>query len=142
MSGWNRSIIDEFRANQGRVGGPFKGAPLLLLHTTGAKIGRARINPVMYQAVGKDFAVFASKGGASTNPDWYQNLIANPLVTIEVGTQIVQVKARVANGEERERIWSQQKERYPAFASYERKTRRQIPVILLERMRETRPKGK
>jgi deazaflavin-dependent oxidoreductase (nitroreductase family) len=94
MSGWNQSIIDEFRANQGRVGGPFQGAPLLLLHTTGAKTGRARINPVMYQAVGKDFAVFASKGGASANPAWYQNLIANPLVTIEVGTQTLQVKAR------------------------------------------------
>src|SRR5437879_10932050 len=104
MADWNRRIIDEFRANGGKVGGPFAGAPLLLLHHIGAKSGIERVNPVMYQAVGDDLAVFASKGGAPSNPDWYRNLIATPIATVEVGTETFEVKARVAEGEERERI--------------------------------------
>ena len=132
-SDWNRSIIDEFRANSGKVGGQFEGAPLLLLHTTGAKTGKGRVNPVMYQADGDRLAVFASKGGAPTNPDWYHNLLANPRARVEVDDDAYDVLARVAKGDERERIWELQKERYPGFADYEKKTDRQIPVVILER---------
>jgi deazaflavin-dependent oxidoreductase (nitroreductase family) len=130
---WNTNIIEEFRANKGEVGGQFAGMPILLLHHTGAKTGTERVNPVAYQAVDGHFAVFASKGGAPTNPDWFHNVRANPDVTIEVGTETFPVRARVAEGEERDRIWTRQKERYPGFASYEQRTERQIPVIVLER---------
>jgi deazaflavin-dependent oxidoreductase (nitroreductase family) len=130
---WNTKIIEEFRANEGRVGGPFEGAPLLLLHTTGAKSGAERVHPVMYQADGDRLAVFASKAGAPTNPDWYHNLRANPTATVEVGTETFTVAAREAEGEERDRIWTRQKELVPGFADYEQKTTRQIPVVLLER---------
>src|SRR2546421_7940702 len=92
---WNRKIIDEFRANHGRIGGPFEGAPMLLLHSTGAKTGKERVNPMMYQQVDKDLAVFASKAGAPTNPDWYHNLLANPRARVEVGTDTYEVQARV-----------------------------------------------
>jgi deazaflavin-dependent oxidoreductase (nitroreductase family) len=132
MNDWNAKTIEEFRANGGKVGGNFEGAPLLLLHHIGAKTGTERVNPVMYQAVGRDYAVFASKGGAPTNPDWYHNLLANPDATIEIGAGTKAVHARVAEGDERERIWSTQKERYPGFAEYEAKTTRQIPVVILE----------
>lgn len=131
MSDWNAAIIKEFRENEGKVGGPFEGAPLLLLHHVGARSGQERVSPVMYQAVGQDYAVFASKAGAPTNPDWYHNLVANPKASVEVGTDTVEVTARVAEGEERERIWSKQKADYPGFAEYEEKTTRQIPVVIL-----------
>ena len=131
MSDWNEKIIAEFRANGGKVGGNFEGAPLLLLHTTGAKSGQERVNPMMYQAVGDGYAVFASKAGADTNPDWYHNLKANPEATAEVGTDTVEVTARVLDQEEREPIWQEQKSRYPGFADYETKTSRVIPVVLL-----------
>ena len=133
---WNAHIIEEFRANEGRVGGPFEGRPILLLHHRGAKTGTERINPVAYQAVGDDFAVFASKGGHPAHPDWYHNLVANPEVTVEVGTETFPVHAHVAEGEERERIWSKQKSVWPGFAEYEEKTKgvREIPVIVLERV--------
>jgi deazaflavin-dependent oxidoreductase (nitroreductase family) len=133
MSDWNRPIIDEFRSNEGRVGGRFQGAPMLLLHSFGRKTGKERVNPVVYQPIGVNFAVFASKGGAPTNPDWYRNLVANPEVKIEVGTDVVSVKARVAQGEERDEIWERQKKVMPGFAEYEKRTPRQIPVIILER---------
>jgi deazaflavin-dependent oxidoreductase (nitroreductase family) len=133
MSDWNAAIIDEFRANGGKLGGNFEGAPMLLLHSTGARSGQERVAPMMYQEVGDDLAVFASKAGAPTNPDWYHNLVANPDATIEIGTETVPVRARVAEGEERERIWETQKERYPGFAEYEEKTDRIIPVVILER---------
>jgi deazaflavin-dependent oxidoreductase (nitroreductase family) len=128
---WNTAIIEEFRANDGNVGGNFKGAPLLLLHSKGAKTGQERVNPMMYQKVGDSYAVFASKGGMPTNPDWYHNLVANPEATVEVGTETVPVTARVATGDERERIWSKQKSDYSGFADYENKTTRQIPVVIL-----------
>ncbi|MGI8492122.1 MAG: nitroreductase family deazaflavin-dependent oxidoreductase [Acidimicrobiales bacterium] len=130
---WNQKIIEEFRGHGGKVGGDFEGAPLLLLHTKGAKTGQERVNPVMYQPYGEAMAVFASKAGAPTNPDWYHNLIANPEATVEVGPETVKVRARVADGEEREKIWSRQKRDYPGFAEYEEKTTRQIPVVVLER---------
>ena len=130
---WNARIIEEFRANEGPVGGPFHGHPLLLLHHRGAKSGVERVNPLAYQDLGKGaVAVFASKGGALTNPDWYHNVQANPDVTVEIGTKTYPARARVAQGEEHERIWERQKQLMPGFADYERKTSRTIPVIVLE----------
>jgi len=128
---WNTKIIEEFRSNAGKVGGQFEGAPLLLLHSTGAKSGAERVNPVMYQQVGSDLAVFASRAGAPTNPDWYHNLTANPLAKVEVGTETFEVTARVAESDEREHIWTKQKADYPGFAEYEKATSRQIPVVIL-----------
>jgi deazaflavin-dependent oxidoreductase (nitroreductase family) len=129
---WNSKIIAEFRANEGKVGGQFEGAPLLLLHTVGAKSGQPRVNPVAYQDLGDGVAVFASKAGAPTNPDWYYNLLAHPQVTAEIGTETRPFVARVAEGAERERIWAAQKSANPGFAEYERKTTRQIPVVILQ----------
>jgi deazaflavin-dependent oxidoreductase (nitroreductase family) len=131
---WNSKIIEEFRANGGRVGGQFEGFPLLLLHTTGARTGQERVNPVAYRRAGDNYAVFASKGGAPHNPDWYHNLVAHPAVRAEIGTQTLPFTARVAEGAEREEIWSAQKAEFPGFAEYETKTSRQIPVIVLERV--------
>ena len=133
MTNFNEQIIEEFRANGGRVGGSFKGAPLLLLHSTGARSGQERVNPVMYRKAGEAWAVFASKAGAPTNPDWYHNLRAHPDATIEVGTETITVRARVAEGPEREGIWAAHKGEWPGFAEYEQKTTRQIPVVILER---------
>ncbi len=129
---WNARIIAEFRANEGKVGGGFEGAPILLLHTTGAKTGHERVNPMMYRRVGQSYAVFASKAGAPTNPDWYHNLVANPAVRAEIGTQTLEFNARVAGSAERGPIWAAQKADYPGFAEYEAKTSRQIPVVILE----------
>ena len=133
VNDWNTAIIDEFRANGGKVGGRFEGAPMLLLHTTGAKSGIERVNPIVYQGLGGGrVAVFASKAGAPTHPDWYHNLTANPEVSIEIGTETRRCRAEVAAGEERETIWSRQKQRMPGFADYEKKTDREIPVVILE----------
>jgi len=129
---WNAKIIEEFRANAGKIGGQFEGAPLLLLHTTGARSGRERINPVMYRPEGEHLVVFASKAGAPTHPDWYHNLLADPDVTAEIGTETRRFRARVAGEDERERLWTLQKRDYPGFAEYEAKTDRQIPVVVLE----------
>ena len=131
---FNSKIIAEFRENEGKVGGPFQGAPLLLLHTTGAKSGRERVNPMMYQAIGDGFAVFASKGGAPTNPDWYHNVVANPHVKAEIGTDTIELTARVADDATRAPIWEAWKKANPGFADYEAKTTRQIPVVLLDRV--------
>jgi|SRR5579884_1988907 len=133
MSDWNTKIIEEFRANAGRVGGQFEGAPLLLLHSTGAKSGQERVHPMMYRPVDGAWAVFASKAGAPTNPDWYHNVLAHPEASIEVGAETIPVRARVAEGEERDAIWTAQKAEWPGFADYESKTARQIPVVVLER---------
>jgi deazaflavin-dependent oxidoreductase (nitroreductase family) len=132
---WNSKVIAEFRANDGKVGGQFEGAPILLLHTTGAKSGQERVHPMMYQQVGEGYAVFASKAGAPTNPDWYHNIVAHPSVQAEIGSQTLPLTARVAAGDEREQIWSAQKSAYPGFADYEQKTTRQIPVVILEAAR-------
>lgn len=130
---WNTKIIEEFRSNNGVVGGPFEGATLLLLHHKGAKSGTERVNPLAYQAVGNGYAVFASKGGAPTNPDWYYNLIANPDTVAEVGTETISVRARVLEAEQRNEVWSEQKRRAPGFAEYEKTAAgREIPVVLLE----------
>jgi deazaflavin-dependent oxidoreductase (nitroreductase family) len=134
MHDFNEKIIEEFRANDGVVGGAFEGAPMLLLHTTGAKSGQARISPLTYRDDDGRLVVFGSKGGAPTHPDWYHNLVANPRADVEVGTDRFAVTARVAEGEERERLWSAQKAARPAFGDYEGKTDRQIPVVILERV--------
>ena len=133
MSGsdYNARIIDEFRANEGRVGGSFDGVPLLLLHHTGARSGEKRINPLSYQPDDGRYVVFASRGGAPRNPAWYHNLKANPDTTIEVGTDTIEVHASETSGEERERLYRRQAERIPQFAEYERRTERTIPVIVL-----------
>ena len=130
-SEFNERIIEEFRANEGRVGGTFEGNTLLLLHHTGARSGRSRINPLAYQSDNGRYVVFASKAGAPTNPDWYHNLKAHPDVTIEVGTDTIDVLASEATGEERERLYRTQAERMPQFAEYAKRTERVIPVVIL-----------
>jgi len=128
---FNARIIEEFRANQGRVGGMFEGSTLLLLHHVGARSGQDRVNPLAYNRDGDRYVVFASKGGAPTNPDWYRNLKANPNVKIEVGTDTIAVAAQEARGEERDRLFGAQVERSPQFAEYQKNTDRMIPVIVL-----------
>jgi deazaflavin-dependent oxidoreductase (nitroreductase family) len=129
---WNSKIIAEFHANGGKVGGMFEGTPLLLLHTRGAKTGAERVNPLAYRVDGDALVVFASKAGAPTNPDWFHNLRADPRVSAEVGTETRDLVARVADGEERQRLWEAQKRDNPGFAGYEAKTERQIPVVILD----------
>ena len=127
----NQKIIDEFRANRGKVGGRFEGKTLLLLHTKGAKSGQERVNPTAYVRDNGNLVVIASKGGAPTNPNWYYNMIANPLVTVEVGTEKFQARARVAAEPERTRLYNKMVEMMPSFDDYRHKTTRQIPVIVL-----------
>jgi deazaflavin-dependent oxidoreductase (nitroreductase family) len=128
---FNAQIIDEFHANDGRVGGMFESMPLLLLHHTGAKSGQNRVNPLAYLGDDGRYVIFASKGGAPTNPDWYYNLKAHPDVTIEVGTETMGVTVSEAAGEERDRLFRAQAERVPQFAEYEEKAGRVIPVMIL-----------
>lgn len=128
----NRSIIAEFHANAGVVGGPMAGVPLLLLHNRGAKTGEPRINPLAYQQLGRGYAIFGSMGGLPRNPAWFHNLLAHPEVEVEVGDRTEKVVARVATGEERIRIWEKQKIDQPQFAEYEQRTTREIPVVVLE----------
>jgi deazaflavin-dependent oxidoreductase (nitroreductase family) len=128
---FNAQIIEEFRANEGRVGGMFEGSTLLLLHHVGAKSGKDRINPLMFDRDGDRYLIFASKAGAPTNPDWYHNLKAHPNVQIEVGTDTIDVVAAEAAGNDRERLFRAQAERSPQFADYQAKTTRVIPVIVL-----------
>ena len=132
MSDWNAGIIEEFRTNEGRVGGPFEGRTLLLLHSTGARTGQERVNPLAYRKEGDTYFVFASKGGAPDNPDWYYNLLAHPDTAIEVGTATIKVLARDTKGEERDEVWRRQIVDFPAFGEYEQKTDRTIPVVALE----------
>jgi deazaflavin-dependent oxidoreductase (nitroreductase family) len=132
MSDFNRKVIDEFRANEGKVGGPFEGAPVLLLTSTGAKSGEQRTTPVVYQQDGERMVIFASKAGAPENPAWFHNLRANPTATVEVGPDTVDVEAVVTDGDERARLFSKQKQLMPQFADYEQKTTRQIPVVALQ----------
>jgi deazaflavin-dependent oxidoreductase (nitroreductase family) len=135
-SDWNRQTIEAFRANGGKVGGMWEGRPLLLLTTTGARSSQRRTNPTMYLSDGERLLVFASKGGAPTNPDWYHNLLAHPVVTVEVGTETYEATATVLTGEERDRQYARQAEHYPQFAEYQTKTARKIPVIALERRKD------
>ncbi len=131
----NRKIIDEFRTNGGKVGGSFEGKTLLLLHTTGAKSKQERINPVAYVRDGERFVVIASKGGAPVHPDWYFNIVANPELTVEVGTEKFKVHATIAKEPERTRLYSKMVEMMPGFDDYRRKTTRVIPAIVLTKVK-------
>lgn len=131
---FNTKVIAEFRANAGKVGPPFEGAPMILVHHRGAKTGTERIAPLVYLAHDDAYVVFGSMGGAPTHPQWYRNLVANPETTVEVGTETIPVRARVAEGAERDTIFAAQKAAIPVFADYEQKTAgiREIPVVILE----------
>ena len=143
----NRRVMEEFRANGGSVrmatvagdGVPadaLEGLPeptLLILHTVGARTGRRRESPLAYQPIGRDFAVFGSNGARAAHPAWYRNLLANPEAEVEIGDVTIPVRARVAQGAERARIWAKQKEMHPAFAAYEVRLQRELPVVILER---------
>jgi deazaflavin-dependent oxidoreductase (nitroreductase family) len=135
MSEFNKRIIEEFRANRGKVGGQFANAPMLLLTTTGARSSRSYTTPLVYSKDGERIVIIASKAGAPNNPDWYHNLRAHPTVTVEVGAERFQAKAVITSGEERERLFNNHAQMLPIFNEYRKKTTRQIPVIALERVR-------
>ncbi len=132
MSEWNDKVIAEFRANGGNVPSFGEGAPLLILHTTGAKTGQERLSPLLYRQQGDDLVIFASYAGAPKDPAWFLNLVANPDVTVEIGTETRALRARVAGPEERDAIWVDHKVNWPQFQEYEDKTDRTIPVVILE----------
>lgn len=131
---FNDKLVEEFRATGGKVSGMFAGSPLMVLTTTGAKSGQPRVIPLVYTKDGDNIVVIASKGGAPTHPDWYHNVVANPEVTVELGTEAFQAQARVAEGDERDRLYDAQAALMPNFAEYQRNTTRQIPVVVLERV--------
>lgn len=131
MSDYNAQNIAEFRKNHGKLGGYFKGAPILLIHTNGARSGKPRVNPLMYLKDGDRYLVFASKGGAPSNPDWYYNLKAHPDVKAEIGDDTIDFRAQEITGPEHDTLYKRQSTLYPAFADYQRKTKRTIPVIAL-----------
>ena len=130
-SDWNTKVIEEFRANDGKVES-LGSAPLLILHTIGAKSGEERESPVLYREQGDNLVVFASFAGAPVNPAWFHNLVANPEATVELGTETRSVRARIAEGQERDRLWEWNKQDYPGFGDYETNTDRVIPVVVLE----------
>jgi deazaflavin-dependent oxidoreductase (nitroreductase family) len=134
INDFNRGVIDEFRANDGKTSGPFAEAPLLLLTTTGAKTGKERVIPIVYTRDGDRLVIAASKGGAPTNPDWFRNLSANPQVTIELPGEKFRARATVADRVERDRLYAAHAEAMPGFAQYEQKTDRVIPIVVLDRV--------
>lgn len=133
MNDWNTKIIEEFRANAGKVGGMFEGHPMVILHTTGAKSGKEHVNPLVYLPGDNLIYIFASKGGAPTHPDWYRNLVANPNVKVEVGTETYEGVASEITGADRDKIYADQVAVFPGFGDYERATTRKIPVIAIKR---------
>ena len=134
MSDWNEKVIEEFRANGGKVGGPFEGAPMILVHHTGARSGTERVTPlVTFPQDDGRYVIIASKAGAPTNPDWYHNLRAHPRVDVEVGTETFPVQVTEAEGAEREGIWGRAVAAMPGFGEYQEKTTRTIPVLVLSR---------
>lgn len=133
MSDWNTTIIEEFRANDGRVGGPFEGAPMILIHHIGARTGTERVSPLVYFPDGERMIIMASKGGAPTNPDWYHNLKAHPRITVEVGTETFPVDVVEVTGDEREALWARVVDKMPGFGEYQSKVTRRIPVLALTR---------
>jgi len=133
VSDFNRSLIEEFRANDGKTAGPFAQAPLLLMTTTGAKSGKQRVIPIVYTRDGDRLVIAASKGGAPTNPDWFHNVSANPDVTVELPGEKFAARATVVDGTERDRLYAEHAEAMPGFAEYESKTDRIIPIVVLER---------
>jgi deazaflavin-dependent oxidoreductase (nitroreductase family) len=131
---WNTKIIEEFRANEGRVGGPFEGAPMILVHHIGAKSGTERVTPLVYFPEDDGtMLIVASKAGAPTNPDWYHNLKANPKVDVEVGTETFPVESAEVDSSEREDVWARVVAKNPGFGEYQEKTTRTIPVVRLTR---------
>ncbi len=135
MAEFNKKVIEEFRANGGKVGGPFAGAPMVLLTHKGAKSGKTYTTPLVYSKDGGRVIIVASKAGAPNNPAWYHNLIAHPEVTVEIGGEQFKAKAVVTTGEERERLFNAQAGQMPVFNEYRNKTTRQIPLIVLERLK-------
>jgi len=133
MNEFNQGVIEEFRANDGKVGGPFEGAPMILVHHTGAKSGTERVTPLVFQADGDNWVIFASKAGAPSHPAWYHNLVANPDTTIEVGAETIEVTSTEVTGDERTPLCETQKTNAPQFAEYEAKTDRTIPVLVFSR---------
>ena len=133
MNDFNKQVIEEFRANAGIVGGHFEGATLVLLHTTGAKSGKERINPLMYLADGDRYIIVASKAGAPSNPDWYHNVVANADVTLEIGSETFDATATVASEPERTELYSKMEAQASAFTEYKTKAERTIPVVILTR---------
>jgi len=134
MDELNQSVIKEFRANQGKVGGPMEGMPILLLTMTGAKTGRTLVRPLCYSREGDRIVIIAAYAGAPRNPPWYHNLVANPVVTVEVGTEKFKAKAAQVHGAERDRLFDAQAKLMPFFADYQKKTKRQLPVLTLTRV--------
>lgn len=134
VNDWNQKIIEEFRANDGKVGGYFKNMTLLLLHTTGARSGLPRLNPVACMRDGDRYVIIASKGGAPSHPDWYYNLVANPKVHVELGTEQFDALAMVTSEPQRSQLYAKMASLYPTFAEYEKNTERVIPVVTLTRL--------
>jgi deazaflavin-dependent oxidoreductase (nitroreductase family) len=133
VNDWNKQVIEEFRANGGRVGGHFADANLILLHTTGAKSGLPRLNPLICTEDGDDLVIIASKAGAPSNPDWYYNLRANPSVEVEYGTERFEVVATIVDEPERTRLYNKAAQAFPGYADYAKQTTRVIPVMKLTR---------
>lgn len=131
---FNRVVIDEFRANEGKVSGGFAGAPMILITHTGAKSGKEYTSPLVYSMDDDKPVIIASKGGAPDDPQWFRNLVANPAVTVEIGTEKYQGRARVAEGAERDRLFRAQADMMPNFDEYATKTTRLIPVVVIERV--------
>lgn len=134
MSDWNKKIIEEFRANDGRVGGHFANTTILLLHTTGAKSGKERVNPLVTFEDGDRYVIVASKGGAPSNPDWYHNVVANPKVTVEYGTEKFHAQATVTSEPERTELYEKMENQLASFSEYKLKAGRVIPVVTLSRL--------
>jgi deazaflavin-dependent oxidoreductase (nitroreductase family) len=134
FQGYNAAVVDEFRKNGGEVTGMFAGAPLVLITTTGAKSGKRRTTPVVHTNDGDNVVIIASKGGSPTSPDWFHNLVAHPAVTVELPNETFEARARVAEGDERERLWRAQADAMPNFDEYQKATSRRIPVVVLERV--------
>lgn len=134
MNDWNAQIMAEFRANGGKCGGQFAGAEMMILHTTGARTGAHREHPLCCLPDGDRIVVFASKAGAPTSPDWYHNLVANPEVEVEYGTERYRARAVEATGAERDALYARQVAALPQFDAYRHSTTRVIPVVVLERL--------
>ncbi|MCE2487618.1 MAG: nitroreductase family deazaflavin-dependent oxidoreductase [Desulfurellaceae bacterium] len=134
LNEYNKQVITEFRANEGKVGGQMENMPVILLTMTGAKSGRTITKPLVYTTDGERVVVIASFAGAPHHPGWYHNLVANPEVTLEIGTERFRARAEVTSGEERQRLFDAQAAQMPIFHDYQKKTSRQIPVVVFNRI--------
>jgi deazaflavin-dependent oxidoreductase (nitroreductase family) len=131
---WNHGVIEDYRANGKATSGPFVGRQLLLLTTVGSKSGENRTSPLAYTTDGDKIVIVASMGGAPTHPFWYTNILAQPIVTVELNGETFRARATVATPAARRRLYDQHAEMHPSFVEYEQKTSREIPVVLLERI--------